>query len=242
VAYTYNDPVIFLEYAVDVAQACRAAGVRSVAVTAGYVCAEPRAELFGAMDAANVDLKGFTEDFYHRLCSGHLAPVLETIEYLVHETDVWVELTTLLIPGYNDDDDQLEKLTGWVAERLGPDVPLHFSRFHPDYKMLDVPPTTMASLEHARDIALRHGLRYVYTGNVHDEAGDTTRCPSCGTPVVVRDWYEIRRYALTDDGHCASCGAVVAGVFDGPVGTWGARRRPVRLSDPVVASAWEVSP
>ena len=231
VAFTYNDPVIFHEYAVDVAAACHDAGVRSVAVTAGYVCPEPRAEFFAAMDAANVDLKAFSEDFYHRVCSAHLAPVLETIEYLVKETEVWVELTTLVIPGYNDSETELHALAEWVAGTLGPDVPIHFSRFHPDYKMLDVPPTPVATLRRAREIARAHGLHYVYTGNIHDAAGDTTWCPSCGTTVVERDWYQIRAYALTDDGHCHSCGSAVAGRYDGPVGTWGAQRLPVRLAD-----------
>jgi pyruvate formate lyase activating enzyme len=231
VAFTYNDPVIFHEYAVDVAAACHEVGVRSVAVTAGYVCPEPRAEFFAAMDAANVDLKAFTEDFYHRVCAAELKPVLETIEYLVKETTVWVELTTLVIPGHNDGEAELRALAEWVAQTLGPDVPLHFSRFHPDYKMLDVPPTPPATLRRAREIALDVGLHHVYTGNIHDPAGDTTWCPGCGAAVVERDWYQIRAYALTDDGRCTSCGAAVAGRYDGPVGTWGARRLPVRLAD-----------
>jgi pyruvate formate lyase activating enzyme len=231
VAFTYNDPVIFHEYAVDVAQACHDVGVRSVAVTAGYICPEPRTEFFAAIDAANVDLKAFTEDFYHRVCAAELKPVLETIEYLVKETDVWVELTTLVIPGYNDGDAELHALAEWVAGALGPDVPLHFSRFHPDYKMLDVPPTPVETLRRAREIARGHGLHHVYTGNIHDPAGDTTWCPACGTTVVERDWYQIRAYALADDGQCHSCGAVLAGRYDGPVGAWGARRLPVRLAD-----------
>ncbi|HUW16984.1 MAG TPA: AmmeMemoRadiSam system radical SAM enzyme [Actinomycetes bacterium] len=231
VAFTYNDPVIFHEYAVDVARACRDVGVRSVAVTAGYICPEPRTEFFAAMDAANVDLKAFTEDFYHRVCAAELKPVLETIEYLVKETDVWVELTTLVIPGYNDGEAELHALAEWVAGALGPDVPLHFSRFHPDYKMLDVPPTPAETLRRAREIARGHGLHHVYTGNIHDPAGDTTWCPACGTTVVERDWYQIRAYALADDGQCHSCGTVLAGRYDGPAGTWGARRLPVRLAD-----------
>jgi pyruvate formate lyase activating enzyme len=230
VAYTYNDPVIFLEYAVDVAKACRAVGVESVAVTAGYICPEPRVEFFGAMSAANVDLKAFSEDFYHKLCAGHLQPVLDTIEYLVKETDVWVELTTLLIPGYNDDDAEIRSLVSWVGETLGPDVPLHFSAFHPDFKMLLVPPTPPETLQRARRIALDEGLRYVYTGNIHDAVGGTTTCPGCGTAVVVRDWYDLRQYRLTDDGRCTQCGQAIAGRFDGPAGTWGARRLPVHLA------------
>jgi len=230
VAYTYNDPVIFLEYAVDVAQACHAVGVESVAVTAGYVCPEPRAEFFAAMDAANVDLKAFSEDFYHRVCAGHLQPVLETIEYLVKETSVWVELTNLLIPGYNDSDAELHAMVEWVVGTLGPDVPLHFTAFHPDFKMLLVPQTPPESLRRARQIALDAGLHFAYTGNVHDPEGGTTTCPACGDAVVVRDWYELQRYRLSDDGRCAGCGTTIAGRFGGPAGTWGARRLPVHLA------------
>ncbi len=227
VAFTYNDPVIFLEYAVDVAQACHERGVKTVAVTAGYVREEPRRELFAVMDAANVDLKAFTEGFYRKVTAAALAPVLETLEYLHTETDVWFEITTLLIPGLNDSDAELDAMTGWIAEHLGPDVPLHFSAFHPDFKMLDVPPTPPATLTRARRIALANGLRYVYTGNVHDTDGGTTTCPGCGTPVVVRDWYALRRYHLTDDGRCASCGTGLPGRYDGPPGSWGRRRLPL---------------
>ena len=174
VAYTYNDPVIFLEYAVDVAQACRAAGIRNVAVTAGYICAEPRRELFAHMDAANVDLKGFTERFYADTCAGRLQPVLETLEYLRKETDVWLEITNLLIPGLNDSDDELDAMTRWIVEHLGPDVPVHFTAFHPDYKMLDTPPTPPRTLTRARAIARANGIRHAYTGNVHDPVGQST--------------------------------------------------------------------
>ena len=230
VAFTYNDPVIFLEYAVDVAHACREVGVRTVAVTAGYISDEPRVEFFGAIDAANVDLKSFDEDFYHRVCTGHLQPVLDTIEYLVRETDVWVEVTTLVVPGRNDSDAEIDRLTGWLAD-LDPGIPLHFSAFHPDYKMLDVAPTPVATLERARRRGLANGLRHVYVGNVHDSAADSTYCAQCGTCVIQRDWYEIGAYRLDDEGHCTGCGTALPGVFDGPVGTWGARRRPVRLAD-----------
>ncbi len=230
VAYTYNDPVIFLEYAVDVAAACRDRGIRSVAVTAGYVEPAPRAAFFAAMDAANVDLKGFTEEYYHRVCGGHLQPVLDTIEYLVHETSVWVELTTLVVPGHNDSDADLDRMARWVVERLGPDVPMHFSAFHPDYKMRDVPATPPATLTRAREIALRNGVRYAYTGNVHDRAGDSTYCPGCGARVIERDWYQLGEWGLTGDGHCTACGTRVAGVFDGPPGTWGRHFLPVRLA------------
>ena len=233
VAFTYNDPVIFLEYAIDVAKACRARGIRTVAVTAGYIEPEPRAEFFRNMDAANVDLKGFTDAFYQRLCSARLQPVLDTLVYLKHETNVWFEITTLLIPGENDSDEELEAMTRWIATTLGPEVPIHFSAFHPDWKMLDTPPTPPATLTRARAIALANGLRYVYTGNVHDLDGDATRCHGCGAALIERDWYELIAYRLSDDGRCLACGAPCAGVFDGPAGTWGRRRRPVRLAEPV---------
>jgi pyruvate formate lyase activating enzyme len=200
-----------------------------VAVTAGYINPAARADLFRHMDAANVDLKGFTEDFYHRLCTSHLANVLETLEYLRHETNVWFEITTLLIPGENDSDAELEKLTAWVAEKLGPDVPLHFSAFHPDWKMTDIPATPKATLLKAHRIARAAGLRYVYTGNVHDPATQSTLCHGCGALLIGRDWYEITAWGLTDDGHCRHCGAACAGVFDGPPGQWGGKRQPVRV-------------
>ncbi len=231
VAFTYNDPTIFMEYAIDVADACRAAGIAAVAVTAGYICAEPRREFYTHIDAANVDLKGFTEDFYRHVCGGHLHDVLDTLEYLVHETDVWVETTTLSIPGKNDSDEELDAMTKWVVEHLGPDVPMHFTAFHPDFKMLDVAPTPPSTLTRARDIALANGVRYAYTGNVHDRAGGSTGVPACGTLVIERDWYVLGEYGLTDDGRCTTCGTQLPGRFDGPPGTWGARRLPVRLAD-----------
>jgi pyruvate formate lyase activating enzyme len=235
VAFTYNDPVIFHEYAIDVAEACRERGVRCVAVTAGYVCPEPRAEFYRVMDAANVDLKAFTEAFYKKLCTGGLASVLETLKYLKHETRVWFEITTLLIPGENDSDRELDEETRWIAENLGPDVPLHFSAFHPDWKMMDTPPTPPATLRRARAIALRNGLRYVYTGNVHDPAGGSTYCHGCGGLLIERDWYMLGAWNLTADGRCVSCGAPCSGVFDGPPGRWGRKRLPVRLRDFAVA-------
>jgi pyruvate formate lyase activating enzyme len=230
VAFTYNDPVIFLEYAIDVADACHALGVKAVAVTAGYICVEPRAELYAHMDAANVDLKAFTERFYADTCAGHLAPVLETLEYLKHETDVWFEITNLLIPGRNDSDEEIDAMTSWVVDRLGADVPMHFTAFHPDYKMLDVPPTPAARLSRARSIALANGVRYPYTGNVHDVEGGSTVCHACGTCLVERDWYRLDAYRVTDDGRCEACGVDIPGVFAGPAGTWGRRRLPVRLA------------
>ncbi|MDX9859720.1 MAG: AmmeMemoRadiSam system radical SAM enzyme, partial [Rhodospirillales bacterium] len=230
VAFTYNDPVIFLEYAVDVAQACRERGIRTVAVTAGYISEAPRVEFFRAMDAANVDLKAFTEDFYGRLCTAGLDPVLDTLTYLKRETDVWFEITTLLIPGENDSTEELERMVAWVVANLGPDVPLHFSAFHPDWKMLDRPATPAATLRRARDIALGGGVRYAYVGNVHDPAADSTYCHHCGAMLIGRDWYELSTWNLTDDGHCRSCGTACAGVFDGRPGTWGRKRQPVRLA------------
>jgi pyruvate formate lyase activating enzyme len=230
IAFTYNDPVIFLEYAIDVADACRARGVRTVAVTAGYISPEPRVEFYRHMDAANVDLKSFSEDFYYRICGGHLRPVLDTLEYIRHETSTWLEITTLLIPGANDSNEEIEGLTKWVATKLGPDVPLHFTAFHPDWKMTDRPHTPAETLARARNIGRANGLRHVYTGNVHDSDGGSTYCPGCGKLVIERDWYRIGRYRLTADGRCQDCGTQVPGVFDGPAGDWGPRRLPVRLT------------
>ncbi|MFC3285895.1 AmmeMemoRadiSam system radical SAM enzyme [Litchfieldella rifensis] len=230
VAYTYNDPVIFLEYARDVADACRERGVRSVAVTAGYICDAPRREFFAHMDAANVDLKAFTEGFYRKICGGSLTPVLDTLEYLRHATDVWLEITTLLIPDENDSPPEIEALSRWVMDRLGPDVPLHFTAFHPDWKMRDKPHTPSATLSRAREIAMANGLRYVFTGNVHDSAGGSTYCHHCGERLIGRDWYALSEWNLTDAGHCRRCGTRCAGVFAGPPGHWGRRRVPVRLA------------
>jgi len=229
VAFTYNDPVIFHEYAIDVARACREQGVKTVAVTAGYVSPEPRAEFFRHMDAANVDLKSFSDDFYYRICGARLQPVLDTLRYIRHETQTWLELTTLLIPGENDSETELQALTGWVARELGADVPLHFTAFHPDWKMTDRPRTPLATLRRARDIARDNGLRYVYTGNVQDTQGGSTWCPTCGAQLIERDGYRIGAWRLGEDGCCAGCGTVIAGVFSGPAGHWGARRQPVRL-------------
>jgi pyruvate formate lyase activating enzyme len=229
VAFTYNDPVIFLEYAGDVADACRERGVRTVAVTAGYVNPAPGRELFAHLDAANVDLKGFTEGFYHGVCAGHLSPVLGMLELLVHETDVWVELTNLVIPGLNDGDEELDAMTRWVVERLGPDVPMHFTAFHPDWKMRDRPQTPPSTLSRARRIALANGVRHAYTGNVHDPGGQSTYCSGCGAPVIGRDGYEITAWRLDGRGACEACGARCPGVFEPSPGRWGARRLPVRL-------------
>jgi pyruvate formate lyase activating enzyme len=230
VAFTYNDPVIFLEYAIDVADACRARGIKAVAVTAGYICEEPRREFYAHMDAANVDLKAFTEDFYSHVCAGHLQPVLDTLEYLKHETEVWFEITNLLIPGKNDSAEEVDAMTRWIVQRLGPDVPIHFTAFHPDYKMLDTPPTPPETLTRARDIALANGIRHAYTGNVFDREGGSTYCPGCGERVIERDWYTLGEYRLTDDGRCLTCGTRLPGRFEGAPGRWGRRRLPVRLA------------
>jgi pyruvate formate lyase activating enzyme len=230
VAFTYNDPVIFHEYAIDVATACRARGVRSVAVTAGYVCKEPRAEFYAHMDAANVDLKGFTERFYHQVCGAHLEAVKETLVYLKRETRVWLELTTLLIPGENDSEQELENMTRWVVDALGPDVPVHFTAFHPDFRMLDRDPTSLATLERARSIATKNGVRYAYTGNLHNRRGESTHCHACDALLVGRDRYRLFGWGLTGDGRCAACGTAWAGVVEGRPGTWGARRLPVVLA------------
>jgi len=229
VAFTYNDPVIFAEYAMDTADACHALGLKTVAVTAGYIHKQPRRDFFAKIDAANVDLKAFTEDFYFKLTSAHLQPVLDTLRYLKHETNTWLELTTLLIPGRNDSDEELTAMCGWIKKELGADVPLHFSAFHPDYKLVDVPQTPVATLVRARNIALQQGLHYVYTGNVHNIEGDTTFCPSCKAPLIVRDWYQINDYRLTASGRCPDCGTAAAGRFDATCGYFGRHRIPVML-------------
>ncbi len=231
VAFTYNDPVIFHEYAIDVAAACRERGIRSVAVTAGYQCPDARSEFYRHMDAANVDLKAFTEEFYRKVCSAELAPVLDTLVYLRHETDVWLEITTLLIPGQNDSVDEVRRQAEWIAEHVGIDVPLHFTAFHPDWKMRDVPHTPASTLKRARRVALDAGLRHVYTGNVHDKSTQSTYCYGCGGLLIGRDWYQLSDWNLEGDGSCAACGEPCSGVFEPEPGRWGARRLPVRLAD-----------
>jgi pyruvate formate lyase activating enzyme len=227
VAFTYNDPVVFHEYAVDTAGACRARGIATVAVTAGYVCPEPRAEFYALMDAANVDLKSFDDGFYRRYCAGRLAPVLETLEYVRHHTTTWLEITTLLIPGLNDSPAEVTALCAWVAGHLGEDTPLHFSAFHPAFRMTDRPATPPATLAKARRIALAQGLRFVYTGNVDDPDGQSTRCPHCGATLVGRDWYRLTAWGLDAEGRCHRCRTPCPGVFDPGPGTGGARPLPV---------------
>ncbi|TVS16915.1 MAG: AmmeMemoRadiSam system radical SAM enzyme [Gammaproteobacteria bacterium] len=230
VAFTYNDPVIFHEYAVDVAAACREVGIHSVAVTAGWIDPEPRREFFAAMDAANVDLKAFSERFYREICGGRLADVLDTLCYLKHETDVWFELTTLLIPSENDSTGELEQLTRWVVDELGPDVPLHFTAFHPDWKLRDRPPTPPETLTRARRIALDAGIHHAYTGNVHDSDGGSTWCPGCGTRLIERDWYALGNWRLDAAGRCLACSRPLEGRLEAEPGRFGRRRVPVRLA------------
>ena len=229
VAFTYNDPVIFLEYAIDTAKACHAAGLATVAVTAGYVAPEARREFFAHMDAANVDLKAFTEDFYRTVCGAHLEGVLDTLVYLKRDTSVWFEITTLLIPGENDSDGEIDALSRWVTNTLGSDVPLHFTAFHPDWKMRDKPATPAVTLSRARAIARANGVRYVYTGNVHDGAGGSTWCHGCGARLIRRDWFDLTRWRLGEDGCCMDCGTPLPGVFELRPGSWGRQRQPVRL-------------
>jgi len=211
VAFTYNDPVIWAEYAIDIAKEARARGLKTVFVTAGFVCQGAREDIFAHMDATNVDLKAFTEGFYHRVTLSHLAPVLETLAWLA-KTNVWTEVTNLMIPGFNDDPAETRALAEWMLEHMGPDVPLHFTAFHPDFKMLDVPPTPPATLSRARAIAREVGLHHVYTGNVHDREGQTTSCPACGETLIERDWQAVRSYRLRGD-RCPGCGARLAGRF-----------------------------
>jgi len=231
VAFTYNDPVIFAEYAMDVADACREMGIATVAVTAGYISPEPRREFYAKMDAANVDLKGFTDEFYVKLTGSRLAPVLDTLAYLKHETPVWFEITTLLIPGKNDSESEIRDECRWIQRELGPDVPLHFTAFHPDFKMRDLAATPASTLKRARQIGIDEGLRYVYTGNVHDTEGGTTFCPSCSAALIVRDWYRIDEYRITAEGKCPVCATAIAGRYESfdKRRQFGRKRIPVRI-------------
>jgi pyruvate formate lyase activating enzyme len=230
VAFTYNDPVIFAEYAMDTADACREAGILTVAVTAGYVHAVPRRAFFSKMDAANVDLKAFTDDFYFRQTGARLAPVLDTLQYVRHDTDCWLEITTLLIPGQNDGSAEIDAMTRWIAQHLGTEVPLHFTAFHPDYRMTEVPPTPSTTLSRARRIAQENGLAHVYTGNVHDREGGSTFCAGCGAALIERDWHRVLRYDLDEGGACVHCGTALAGRFGAALGRFGGRRLPVRIA------------
>jgi AmmeMemoRadiSam system radical SAM enzyme/AmmeMemoRadiSam system protein B/AmmeMemoRadiSam system protein A len=229
VAYTYNDPVIWAEYAIDTARACRAVGVKSVAVTAGYITPAAREAFFREMDAANVDLKAFTEEFYFKLTYSHLQPVLDTLRWLKHETDVWFEITNLIIPGENDSPDEFRQMCDWVLDAVGAEVPLHFSAFHPDFRMQDKPRTPIESLLAAREIALRQGVKFAYTGNVDDAEHQSTYCPQCGGLLIARNWYDLGAYHLRGD-RCGHCGGQIAGRFAQQPGDWGRKRLPVRIS------------
>jgi len=230
VAFTYNDPVIFAEYAIDTAHACHAAGIHTVAVTAGYISPGAREEFFAPMDAANVDLKAFSEDFYFRLTGGHLQPVLDTLLWLYHHSKTWLEITTLLIPQANDSVEEIEALARWIARELGPEVPLHLSAFHPDYRLMDRGPTPASTLLQARTIAREQGLAHVYIGNVRDPEGAKTLCPRCGTLLIAREGYAILDYRLTATGNCPGCQHALAGRFGPGAGGFGNRRVPLRIS------------
>lgn len=230
IAFTYNDPVIFMEYAMDIAQACHEKNINSVAVSAGYICEKPRQEFYSYMDATNIDLKGFTQSFYKKLCGGQLETVLDTLKYIHQETSTWLEVTTLLIPDENDSEQELNNLCKWFHDNLGTNVPLHFSAFHPDWKMKDKPQPPSQTLNRARQIAMSHNLNFVYTGNVHDSVGSSTYCPNCKNKVIERDWYVLGKYNLDTDGQCLFCQHKLPGHFNGPPGHWGARRLPVRIN------------
>ena len=229
VAFTYNDPVIFAEYAIDCSIACHEHGLKTVAVTAGYITPQARRDFYQHIDAANIDLKAFTSQFYRSLCFADLEPVLETLIWLKRETDVWFEVTTLLIPGQNDSPEEIDRLCGWFAENLGESVPLHFSAFHPDYKMMKIPRTPLSTLARAREQAIQAGLKHVYTGNVHNIEGDTTFCGNCSTRLIVRDWYTLREWTLDATGCCPKCGSALAGIFEAQPGTWGAQRKVIPI-------------
>lgn len=229
IAFTYNDPVIFFEYAIDCARAAHEKNIKTIAVSAGYICEEPRVEFYRYMDAANIDLKGFTEHFYHKICHAHLQPVLDTLVYLKNETQVWFEITNLVIPDENDSDEELNNMCQWIAEHLGPDVPLHFSAFHPDFKMMDKERTPLSTLQRARKIALSYGLHYVYCGNVFDKESDSTFCSNCQGLLIERNWYDIGNYHLNDSGHCLHCGHQLPGRFGGPKQNFGRQRIPIRI-------------
>jgi pyruvate formate lyase activating enzyme len=229
VAFTYNDPVIFHEYALDVARACHEQSIRCVAVTAGYVCPEPRSEFYQLMDAANIDLKAFSDEFYVQMTGSHLAPVLDTLIYLRHETEVWFEITTLLIPGKNDSIQEIDAMTKWVVKELGSDIPMHFTAYHPDYKLQDISATPLFSLNRARDIAIHNGVRYAYTGNAHNIPGESTWCHHCGNILIERNRYALSAWNLDQPGQCRHCETACSGVFEPSPGHWGARRQPVTI-------------
>ncbi len=213
VAFTYNDPVIWAEYAIDTARACRERGLKTIVKTAGYINPEARREFFEVMDAADVDLKGFTEHFYQHYTLSHLQPVLDTLTWLARESSVWLEITNLVIPDANDAPDEIRQMCVWIRDNLGAEVPLHFTAFHPDFRMRDRPPTPPETLNQAREIALSVGLKYVYTGNVSDVERQSTYCPGCGKRLIERDWFTLGEYHIRG-GHCAFCGTTIAGALD----------------------------
>lgn len=229
VAFTYNDPVIFAEYAIDTARVCRQQGIKTVVVSAGYITSAARPDFFEYMDGANIDLKAFKDSFYKKICFGSLNPVLETLKYLSHETDIWLEITNLIIPGDNDDDAEIQAMASWIAENLGSDIPLHFTAFHPDFRLRDRPPTPASSLRRARQLALAEGLDFVYVGNIHDRECSSTYCPNCGQNIIERDWYKIGHYHLNQAGQCDFCRTPIAGRFATQKGTWKAHRQPVKI-------------
>ncbi|MDP6555920.1 MAG: AmmeMemoRadiSam system radical SAM enzyme [Pirellulaceae bacterium] len=229
VAYTYNDPIIWAEYAIDTARACRVEGIKNVAVTAGYISSAARAPFFEFMDAANVDLKSFSEEFYYKVTYSHLQPVLETLEWLKKETDVWFEITNLLIPDTNDSPDELREMCNWILNHVGDEVPVHFSAFHSDFRMKDRPNTPPETLVAAREIAHQQGLKFCYVGNVNDVVNQSTYCPDCRGLLIQRNWYELGEYRL-DHNHCGHCGMKIAGWFEESPGHWGRKRQPVQIS------------
>ncbi len=214
VAFTYNEPIVSAEWCLEVAAACREAGLFTFAVTSGYISNAARPEFFAAMDATNVDLKSISESFYRQHCQGSLQPILETLEYLTHETRVWLEVTTLLIPGANDDEREIAALAEWMVSHLGPEVPLHFSAFHPAHRLLNRPRTPAFTLHRARKIAMERGLSFVYLGNIPDEEGSTTFCSECGKVLIEREAFRVARDHLRV-GRCPDCGAVLPGRFFG---------------------------
>jgi AmmeMemoRadiSam system radical SAM enzyme len=234
VAFTYNDPVIWAEYAIDTARACQRRGVKTVAVTAGYICPEARQEFFQWMDAVNVDLKAFSEQFYQKITYSHLQPVLDTIRYLARETNAWIEITNLLIPNMNDQPDEISRMCDWILEQIGDGVPIHFTAFHPDFRMRDRGPTPPETLLMAHRIAHEAGIKFAYVGNVRDSVRQSTYCPSCRALLIERDGYRIARYHLEvkrgeDVGRCQYCSTILPGRYKTSPGTWGERRQLVRI-------------
>jgi pyruvate formate lyase activating enzyme len=215
IAFTYNEPTIWGEYVIDICKAAKSRGLKTVMVSNGYITREAFHDIYDHIDAANIDLKGFTENFYGKITLTHLAPVLETLQWLKNETKVWFEMTNLMIPGLNDGLEETRKLAQWILEKLGPDVPLHFTAFHPDFKLRDKPRTPPETLHAARRIAREVGLHYVYEGNIYSD-GANTLCPNCGELLIRRSWHDVLENHL-QDGACARCGLGIAGAWAGGV-------------------------